>query len=452
MIFSLIKRLISVITAFVLALLPGTATPERRTEPVFTGTFLQSWLGVQWDADEWQKEIDAMKRDGIEHLIIQSVAEKTMESAGGEWTVYYDMDLPEFDDAARGDNIVEAALKACKGTGIKVYIGLSLFEDFWYQGGFTSQYDECCKIAASLVKDIYTRYGEEYKDTLCGFYFTPEFSNIIWETTSASKLADGVNVIIDEMNAVCPGLPLVMSPFYTNYVSLGTFDALTFWTRLVNRIKFRDGDIIAPQDAVGAAFTQIDELEKNWKLYRSVIDNADADIKLWANCESFKLAREKSIISGIGLPPATENTLSVPVTMDRFAYQLDIASRYCDNIITFSYNHYLSPNQVDSRFIEAYRKYVESGYSVEKNAPEAPTEFSATDSDEGVVLTWNGAVDDMGIAYYRITKNGKFLTRVECMYGDPILSFIDADGELSDIYMINAYDTSGNVSASAVAK
>lgn len=452
MIFSLIKRLISVITAFVLALLPGTATPERRTEPVFTGTFLQSWLGAQWDADEWQKEIDAMKRDGIEHLIIQSVAEKTMKSAGGEWTVYYDIDLPEFDDAARGENIVEATLKACKGTGIKVYIGLSLFEDFWYQGGFTSQYDECCRIAASLVKDIYTRYGEEYKDTLCGFYFTPEFSNIIWETTSASKLADGVNVIIDEMNAVCPELPLVMSPFYTNYVSLGTFDALTFWTRLVNRIKFRDGDIIAPQDAVGAAFTQIDELEKNWKLYRSVIDNADADIKLWANCESFKLAREKTIISGIGLPPATENTLSVPVTMDRFAYQLDIASRYCDNIITFSYNHYLSPNQVDSRFIEAYRKYVESGYSVEKNAPEAPTEFSATDSDEGVVLTWNGAVDDMGIAYYRITKNGKFLTRVECMYGDPILSFTDADGELSDIYSINAYDTSGNVSASAVAK
>lgn len=452
MIFSLIKRLISVITAFVLALLPGTATPERRTEPVFTGTFLQSWLGVQWDDEQWQKEIDVMKRDGIEHLIIQSVAEKTMESAGGEWTVYYDIDLPEFDDAARGDNIVEAALKACKGTGIKVYIGLSLFDDFWYQGGFTSQYDECCRIAASLVKDIYTRYGEEYKDTLCGFYFTPEFSNIIWETTSASKLADGVNVIIDEMNVVCPELPLVMSPFYTNYVSLGTFDALTFWTRLVDRIKFRDGDIIAPQDAVGAAFTQIDELEKNWKLYRSVIDNADADIKLWANCESFKLAREKTIISGIGLPPATENTLSVPVTMDRFAYQLDIASRYCDNIITFSYNHYLSPNQVDSRFIEAYRKYVESGYSVEKNAPEAPTGFSATDSDEGVVLTWNGSADDMGIAYYRITKNGKFLTRVECMYGDPVLSFTDADGELSDIYSINAYDTSGNVSASAVAK
>lgn len=452
MIFSLVKRLISVITAFVLALLPGTATPERRTEPVFTGTFLQSWLGVQWDDEQWQKEIDVMKRDGIEHLIIQSVAEKTMKSAGGEWTVYYDIDLPEFDDAARGENIVEATLKACKGTGIKVYIGLSLFEDFWYQGGFTSQYDECCRIAASLVKDIYTRYGEEYKDTLCGFYFTPEFSNIIWETASASKLADGVNVIIDEMNTVCPELPLVMSPFYTNYVSLGTFDALTFWTRLVDRIKFRDGDIIAPQDAVGAAFTQIDELEKNWKLYRSVIDNADADIKLWANCESFKLAREKTIISGIGLPPATENTLSVPVTMDRFAYQLDIASRYCDNIITFSYNHYLSPNQVDSRFIEAYRKYVENGYSVEKNAPEAPTEFSATDSDEGVVLTWNGAVDDMGIAYYRITKNGKFLTRVECMYGDPVLSFTDADGELSDIYMINAYDTSGNVSTSAVAK
>lgn len=452
MIISLVKRMISILVAFVLAMLPSSATPERRTEPVFTGTFLQSWLGSQWSDEQWESEIDEMKRDGIEYLIIQSVADKTMKSAGGEWTVYYDIDLPEFEDATRGSNIVEATLKACKGTGIKVYIGLSLFDDFWYTGGFSSQYDECCKVAASLVEDIYKRYGEEYKDTLCGFYFTPEFSNIIWESASASKLADGVNVIIDKMNEVCPGLPLVMSPFYTNYVSLGTFDALSFWTRLVSRIKFRDGDIIAPQDAVGAAFTEIDELEKNWKLYRSVIDNADVDIKLWANCESFKLAREKTIISGIGLPAATENTISVPVTMDRFAYQLDVASRYCDNIITFSYNHYLSPNQVDSRFIEAYRKYIENGYEVETNAPEAPTDFVSKQSDEGVVLTWEKAADDMNIAYYRITRNGEFLTRVECMYGDPELTFVDADGEITDIYLITAYDTSGNASAALAAK
>lgn len=451
MVFSFIQRFFSVLFAFLVALCTNTPAAERRTEPVFTGSFLQSWYSSQFNDEQWENEIAQMKKDGIEHLIIQSVAEKNLLSTGGKWTVYYDIDLPEFKDADFGPNVVEKTLKALKGTGIKVYIGLSLFEDFWYQGGFTDQYEECCRISASLVRDIYSRYGEEYKDTIAGFYFTPEFSNIIWESASAITMSKGVNIIIDEMNKVCPDLPLVMSPFYTNYLTLGTVDAVGFWSKLITYINFRDGDIIAPQDAVGAAFTNIDELEKNWKMYRALIDNADADIKLWANCESFKLAREKSIISGIGLPPATENTLSVPATMDRFAYQLDVASYYCDNIITFSYNHYLCENAVDSRFIEAYRQYVANGYEVEKECPVLSDEFTAKTTDEGVSLSWEKAVDNMDIAYYRITKNGKFLVRHECMYGDGILAYTDTEGKATDKYVITAYDTSGNASNSVAA-
>ncbi len=445
MIFSFIKRFISVVLALIVAAFSGTTTPERRTEPVFNGTFLQSWLGSTWDSEQWENEIAEMKKDGIKYLIIQSVADKGASSAGGKWTVYYDMELPEFSEADRGANIVEAALKACKGTGIQVFMGLTVYDDFWYFGGFGSQYKECCEVSASLIKDIYSRYGEEYSDTLSGFYFTPEFSNIIMDSASATQLSDGLNTVIDAMNATCPELPLVMSPFSTNYLSLGTVDAAAFWSKIITKTNFRDGDIIAPQDAVGAAFSEVDDLEKNWQMFRALVDSADVDIKLWANCESFTLAREKSIISGIALPNATENTVSVPVTMDRFAYQLDVASRYCDNIITFSYNHYLSENQVDSRFIDAYREYVKAGYEVEKNAPTAVSDFSAVQAD-GVSLSWSGASDDGGIAYYRITKNGDFLVRIECMYGDPELVYTDTDGKKGDKYTITAYDTSGNAS------
>ena len=137
--------------------------------------------------------------------------------------------------------------------------------------------------------------------------------------------------------------------------------------------------------------------------------------------------------------------------MDRFAKQLDAASRYCDNIITFSYNHYLSPNEVSSAFIDAYYKYIENGYAPETNAPTAPESFTASAAEQGVDLVWSSAIDDIGISYYRITKNGKFLTRVECMYGTPELSFTDPDGRISDRYVITAYDTSGNASAAVTA-
>ncbi len=452
MVFSFVKKFLAVFVAL-LTLASGTAaTPERRTEPIFSGTFLQPWLGVQWSDEDWKAEIEEMKQDGIEYLIIQNVADKTQKKAGGEWTVYFDTELKQLENANKEPNIVEAALRACKGTGIKVMIGLAVFEDFWYRGAFTTQYSECCKISAALAKEIYEKYGEEYKDTLCAFYFTPEFSNIVWDSASALLLSKGLNVLLDEMNKSCGNLPLAMSPYVTNYLTFGKIDMIAFWSKIFSYTHFRDGDIVAPQDAVGAGFVKAAELERNWKMFRTLVDNCGAKLKLWANCESFSIARAKSAISGIAVPNETENKVSVPACMDRFALQLDIASRYCDNIITFSYNHYLSKNQVASQFIEAYRTYVKNGFAAETNAPQNPTDFLKTQGENGIVLTWGEATDDIGIAYYRITKNGKFLSRIECIYNEPELSFTDESGNLSDVYVITACDTSGNFSSSVTAK
>lgn len=452
MVFSVVKKFFSVLVALITLVCSGSAMPERRTDPVFTGTFLQPWLAAYWSKDEWKSEIEEMKRDGIEYLIIQNVADKTQKKVGGEWTVYYDGEIDGLSDAQKEPDIVKAALDACKGSGIKVMIGLAVFGDFWYQGAFTKQYDECCRISAELVKDIYKRYGEEYKDTLFGFYFTPEFSNIVWDSASALLLSKGLNVILDEMSASCGDLPLAMSPYVTNYLTLGKVDMIAFWSKIFSYSRFRDGDIIAPQDAVGAKFTKTSELERNWKMFRTLVDNSEAKLKLWANCESFSIARAKTIISGIAEPDATENKVSVPAGMDRFALQLDVASRYCDNIITFSYNHYLSENQVAPQFVEAYRTYIKNGYVPETNAPSDPSDFKKAQTEGGISLTWNEAKDDVGIAYYRITKNGKFLSRIECIYNDTELSFVDESGKLSDEYVITACDTSGNLSAPVTAK
>lgn len=452
MFISFVKKFFAVLTAL-LTFASGAATmPERRTEPVFSGTFLQPWLGVQWSDEDWKAEINEMKQDGIEYLIIQNVADKTQKTAGGKWTVYFDTEVKQLKNAKKEANIVEAALRACKGTGIKVIIGLAIFEDFWYRGALTSQYNECCSISAALAKEIYEKYGEEYKDTLFAFYFTPEFSNIIFDSASALRLSKGLNVLLDEMSESCGNLPLVMSPYVTDYFTFGKIDMFAFWSKIFAYSKFRDGDIVAPQDAVGAGFVKTSELERNWKMFRTLVDSCDAKLKLWANCESFSIARAKSAISGIAVPNETENKVSVPACMDRFALQLDIASRYCDNIITFSYNHYLSKNQISSQFIEAYRTYVKNGFTPETNAPQKAKNFSKKQSENGIVLTWDEAIDDIGIAYYKITKNGKFLSRIECIYNETELSFTDEGGKASDVYVITACDTSGNFSASVTAK
>ena len=123
----LIVKIISALIAFVMSVLPLGNTPtERKCNPEFNGTFLQSWMSGSWDDDRWQTEIENMKEAGIEYLILQDVANKGSEALGGEWNVYYDSELPVFEDAAFGGNVIEAALRNCEGSGIKVFIGLAM--------------------------------------------------------------------------------------------------------------------------------------------------------------------------------------------------------------------------------------------------------------------------------------------------------------------------------------
>ncbi len=443
----LFRKIISAVLAFIIAVVSsGSNVPEKKCNPVFNGTFLQSWLSSTWSDESWQQEIEYMKEAGIEYLILQDVANKSYKSSGGAWSVYYDSDLDVFDGATVYPDVIESALRNCKDSGIKVFIGLAMFDDFWTEGAITSQYSEMCGVAADMVEEIYNKYHSRYADCFYGWYFTPEFNNVLTCQININGMSRGLNRIIDSINKSNPDLPLLFSPFFAEYLANGKLLTLVNLVRLLNGINLRDGDIFAPQDAIGAYWTSPDNLEKVWKMYSAAVDSCDADIRLWANCENFSLAFADTALDGILTRPATENTQSVPSTLDRFVWQMDIASKYAENIITFSYNHYFSPAQVDSMFIETYLDYVENGYQLESQAPLKPESFVKTVSDNGIELSWNESEDNFGVAYYRIEKNGKFLTRIEMCYGEIALSFIDSQGTLVDEYSVVAYDAAGNAS------
>lgn len=440
----IIIKVISALMAFLMSVLPfGSSQHERRCNPEFNGTFIQSWMSGSWDDERWQTEIENMKEAGIEYLILQDVAEKSSESLGGNWNVYYDSELPVFENAVYGGNVIEKALRNCEGSGIKVFVGLAMFDDFWNETSLSPQYKEVCAVMADMIKEIYAKYGDY--ECLYGWYFTPEISNSLLRQIYIKGIADGVNTVIDSINETDENKPLLMSPFMSEYYSAGPVLTLSSYVRLINSINFRDGDIFAPQDAVGAKWVSEDNLERNWKLYRTAVDSCDADLKLWANCENFSTVVAPSVLEGILNPPATENTVYVTETLDRFVRQMDIASRYCENIITFSYNHYYSPDYVNPDFIETYYDYLSNGYVLETEAPSAPQNITVTATDEGTLITWDAAEDNIGIAYYRIEKDGKFLARVDLVYGWETLEYLDtsAAGE----YVITAYDCAGNKSS-----
>lgn len=443
----LVVKIISAIMAFLMAMLPFGAgdTAEKKCDPEFNGTFLQSWMSSSWDDERWQTEIENMKSAGIEYLIVQDVANKASESAGGQWTVYYESELDCFSDATFGGDVIEAALKNCEGSGIKVFVGLAMFDDFWLQGAITSQYEEMCEIAALMTEEIYNKYQADYADTFYGWYFTPEINNVLTCQVNIRGQAEGLNLIIESIDNLNPEMPLLLSPFYAQYLASGPVITLANLVRFFEYTNFRDGDIFAVQDAVGAKWVKEEDLEMTWKMYAAAVESCDADIKLWANCENFSLAFADTLLDGVFTRPATENTVSVTETLDRFVWQMDVASKYAENIITFSYNHYYSPDYVNPGFIETYYDYIENGYVLEKEAPSAPENFTAAETDEGTLLTWDAAEDNIGIAYYRIEKDGKFLARIDMVYGWETLEYLDtgAAGE----YVITAYDCAGNKSS-----
>lgn len=438
-------KIISAVIAFVMMMLPSAQKPvEQKCKPEFSGTFIQSWMTCVWDDDRWVQEVANMKKAGIDYLVLQGLADKGSESLGGTWNVYYDSDVEALKDGVYGGDCLEIALKHCEDAGIKVFVGLTMFDDFWTESAFGNQYQEICEVAAAMIEDIYNKYGEKYDDSLYGWYFTPEISNGYLCQLSLNGIIKGLNTVIDGINKTDEAMPLLLSPYYSEYTALGPVATLCNYVRFFNKVNFRDGDIFAPQDAVGAKWTREKSLEMTWKVYKAAVDTCDADVKLWANCENFDGAITTETLGGLLSPKITEHTSNQTATFDRFARQMEIASRYAENIITFSYNHYYSPSYVNPAFIEVYYDYLENGYRVEAEAPEAPSELRVEATEEGNVLTWDEAKDNIGIAYYRIEKDGKFLARIDMRYGWEELSFTDTGA--AGKYVITAYDCAGNAS------
>lgn len=420
-------KILSAVFALLISLMPFSATPERKCEPVYNGTFIQSWMSAYWDGDRWAEEVENIERAGIEYLILQDTANR---SADGTWQLYYPSELEVFEGTETyGADVIGKALEACQDSDIKVFVGLAMFDDWWVESALGKTYIDVCTVMADMAEEIAEKYDGFY-----GFYFTPEINNMPNMKLALGNIIKGLNILIEKIPA---DKPLMLSPYYTEYISVPmVLAAEPMWVEIINKVNFRDGDIIAPQDAVGAGWIQENDLEKIWKMYRAAVDTSDKDIKLWANCENFTLARAKSVISGIFVPPATLNVNSVPCTIDRFAHQLDVASRYCENIITFSYNHYHSPSYVNPAFEETYLDYVNNGYAVETESPTMPQNLA----DNAGVLTWEESEDNIGISHYIVYRNKKAVAYVEA--GSELQYVIEKEGA----YSVEAVDAAGNVS------
>ena len=110
----------------------------------------------------------------------------------------------------------------------------------------------------------------------------------------------------------------------------------------------------------------LEVLESYFAALREAVDTKPG-LLFWSNAESF-------------WQPDWSSAL-----LDRFVKQMELVAPYVDNIVTFAYSHYYSPNNVIPGYHEAYGYYVENGVLPDEN-PQPSSSVQAEIVDDGVRL------------------------------------------------------------------
>lgn len=453
----------------------------------FGSTFIEAWLANDYSEEQWQTTINEWKALGITSVII---GDTVLRETNGYFNTFYKSELvnsPE--NVSMGGRMhydsVDKILSHCQNAGIKCFVSLGMDSDFWNVNicrhdmlnadGSYAEYgkgqEAFYKMMSDLIPythEIYDTYAEKYPDAFYGWYFSPEISNSADFDNDDSRaigvdtLSYVLNMFINEINKMDPDMPLMLSP-YVNIKKEATWCTHSsavnglFWEDVMRKTDFRMGDILAPQDSVGATGMTLENLAEWTKAYRIAVDNASKGMKLWSNAESFRFY--------IDLPERKWAELTQSSFVSTLIQQLELAEPYVDNFTSCSLSTYYNSVSVGKGFLDSYIHYINYGVP-DMTPPEIPDTFDVSTinlsglSSPVMKLSFTGASDNFGIAHAEIYKNGKFFTyrvatrwqtwenNVNTGISEPN-SFFDSDFDIfndSQVYEIVLYDCTGNAS------
>ncbi|MBQ9695242.1 MAG: DUF4434 domain-containing protein [Oscillospiraceae bacterium] len=324
----------------------------------FYATFLQNWLCRDWTEDQWREEFDAAREAGFQAVILQSVCDIVRGEASGEPQdpagypdasafCMYPSAIPALSGAYRssqnGGDALALALTAAQETGMQLWIG-TVSDDLWWKYGwgmpqpdgdstyFEEWSAENAALSASLVTEIWERYGREFGGQIGGFYYVNE----IWNLDAACHGTDGglyseciggnIRQTIRAIDNACPDKPLLISPFYNPDLSTPA-QYTAFLTDLIEAAQFRPIDIYAGQDGGGAERSPA--VIREWALAQK--QAAEGQMRFWINCESFQA----------DLTPKPIEALRAD-----YAATADLA----ECAILFSWEHYYRGTELDAAF------------------------------------------------------------------------------------------------------
>jgi hypothetical protein len=392
--------------------------------PGLTGSFLQPALGDQWSGTQWDQEYTYMGNACLDQLVLQWSADSKAHT-----TVYpTNLTVAGYTYTQNTTNdVVGLALTHADSNGVHVYIGLQTNSDWFtnYANSSTWLNNEAT-IAKALANDLWSKYGSH--TSFAGWYLGFEVDNLNEQQQSQwDNLVSFYTTVGNYLHTIAPGKPIIIAPFFN--ANLGSSaETPAQWTTMWEYILSRSPlDILALQDGVGAGHATASQLPTWYQATQTAISTSAPGMKFWSDAETYV------VVSGFH-----------PMFISTLVSDMNAEDSYVSNFLSFSFNHYMSPQQVNPVFYNTYLGYL-STQTVETTPPTAPSSLTATAVNSLTVnLSWTASTDDVGIAGYQVYRNGVLvitLYQTSASYSDTQL-----DPSTNYTYQLVAFDGAGNLS------
>jgi len=379
------------------------------------GSFLQPALGDTWTLNEWRNEFHYMRNARLDQLFIQWTADSK------EKTTTYPSGISGYTQSTQHD-VVKRALETADASGAQVYLGLQINDDWWTNYISNKPWLENeAKVANALADDLWKRYGRH--ESLTGWYLPFEVDNVASTPAEWNNLVAFYRTVGNHLHKLTPGKPIVIAPFFNPTADLSPSQWESMWEYVLKRSPI---DVLALQDGVGASHVTKAQLPEWFGAVRIAIDNSRSSVEFWSDTETF--------ISGYEPRPIRS------IVNDMCAVE-----PYVSSYLSFSFNHYMSPQQVNPLYYETYLGYLATG-KVENVRPTTPSSLTSVALDSYTVrLAWDASTDNVGVAGYNILRDGRQVTSQR----DGKTVFLDAqlNPGTTYTYQVRAFDAAGNDSA-----
>jgi len=315
------------VTTVGLILIASHCFATSTNHPHFSGSFVQDFLADSWTTNRWAEEFQYMQAVRINTLILQWVVDS------GKKTADYPTDMPGYTQVTKHD-IIENALTIADKYNSKVIIGLN-YDDAWWDNFVLNRewFLNTMSIATNALQEIWTHYG--HHNSLAGWYIVHEPWNQILDTQSLSNLIDGLNIVVNYAHQFTR-LPVAIAPFYNSskhYQTASQFGAT--WNTILNNVKI---DIVALQDGMGSGHSKRTKLPLWYSEMHYAIAASTNAARFFCDTETFVGNR--------------------PMSVSRYAGDMVVESLYVDGFWSFSFNHFISPQQVPPHYYKKYFKWV----------------------------------------------------------------------------------------------